>query len=102
MIRDSAFKKNRYTANSYIAALEESLAPYYSPERFFLQDNAKIHVARKTTNWLERHRIWVQEHPPHSPNLNSIEHVWKKIKEILRRDFPGLHLLKKNEGVSMC
>jgi uncharacterized protein Yka (UPF0111/DUF47 family) len=36
--------------------------------------------------------------PPHSPDLNPIEHVWKKIKEILRRDFPGLYLLLDDEA----
>ncbi|SPQ23230.1 9187ef6b-60d4-43ae-921b-b90d4690428a [Thermothielavioides terrestris] len=63
-----------------------------------MMDNAKIHTAAKTKEWLERHGIWVQEHPPHSPDLNPIEHVWKKMKEILRRDFPGLHLLKDTEA----
>lgn len=81
----------------YIWALEEGLRPYYRLGTFFLQDNAKIHVAKKTTEWLERHGVWVLEHPPHSPDLNPIEHVWKKTKEILRRDFHALYLLKNNE-----
>lgn len=55
-------------------------------------------MAGKTKDWLERHGIWVQDHPAHSPDLNPIEHVWKKMKKILRRDYPGLYLLKKNEA----
>ena len=96
MQRDPEARRQGYTANSYIWALEEGLEPYYCPGTFFLQDNARIHVAGKTKEWLESRGIWVLEHPPHSPDLNPIEHVWKKMKDILRTDFPGLHTLKNN------
>jgi transposase len=36
--------------------------------------------------------------PPYSLDLNPIEYVWKKMKEILRRDFPSLYLLKDSEA----
>ncbi|RDW79716.1 hypothetical protein BP6252_04354 [Coleophoma cylindrospora] len=97
MERDEAAARNGYSANSYTWALEEGLLPYYIPGRFFLQDNAKIHVAKHVKAWFEEHGIWVQEHPAHSPDLNPIEHVWKAMKAILRKDYPDLHLLKDNK-----
>jgi len=98
MRRDSTSKRNGYSSKSYIAALEECLLPDYEPGKFFLQDNARIHVSKATKAWFERHGIWVYPHPPHSPDLNPIEHVWKKIKEILHRDFPKLCYLTNNEA----
>jgi len=56
----------------------------------------RIHTAAKTKEWLDAHGVWVLPHPPHSPDLNPIEHVWKKMKDVLHRDFPALHLLKNN------
>ncbi|KAK3503471.1 hypothetical protein B0T13DRAFT_393283, partial [Neurospora crassa] len=32
-------------------------------------------------------------YPPYSLDLNPIEHVWNRIKRMLRKEFPELHLL---------
>ena len=61
-----------------------------------MQDNTRIHIAKVTKEWLESHGIWVAEHPPHSPDLNSIEHVWKAMKSILGKDHWYLKDLKDN------
>ena len=97
MRHDPSSRRQGYTANSYIWALEEGLRPYYQPGVFYLQDNAKLHLASHVKDWFEQHGIWVFEHPAHSPDLNPIEQVWKKMKDILRREFPGLSALKRND-----
>jgi len=96
MERDEDSPKNGYSARSYIKILEEGLLPHYTPGRFFWQDNARIHIAKITEPWLESHGISVAEHPPNSPDLNPIEHIWKAMKSILRSDHRYLKGLKDN------
>ena len=98
MDRDPDAPRGGYSAQSYIWALEEGLCPIYRPGAFFLQDNASIHTARITKEWLEAHGIWVWDHPTHSPDLNPIEHVWAAMKRILSRDFPDLWSLGDNKA----
>ena len=75
MKRDYAFKGQGYTDQSYIKALDEGLLPYYQPGYQSLQDNARVHTPQVTKEYLERHGIWLIDHPPYSPDLNSIEHL---------------------------
>jgi len=97
MRRDPLSKGKGYSSNSYIWALEEGLLPDYHPDCFFQQDNARIHTSRPVKEWMETHGIWVIDHPPKSPDMNPIEHVWKAMKAILRKDYPELATLKDNE-----
>lgn len=50
----------------------------------FMQDNAPIHRARTVMDWFEENNVEVMEWPPYSPDLNPIEHVWRKVKEGLQ------------------
>ena len=99
MERDEDARNNGYSAVSYIKALEadDSLMDNYEPGMAFQQDNAPIHTAIRTRQWFEGHGIWVIEWPPHSPDLNPIEHVWAALKKKLYSLFPDLHDLQKNE-----
>lgn len=42
----------------------------------FQQDNAPVHSARSTKDWLGRRRITVIDWPARSPDLNPIENCW--------------------------
>lgn len=95
--RDEESARHGYTARSYIRALEEGLLPGYDKTRLFQQDNAKIHKAKATMDWMEEHEIDLWDWPPHSPDLNPIEHVWAWMKRYLRRKYPDQSSLGRNE-----
>jgi transposase len=90
MKRDTASPHNGYSAKSYIQALEEGLLRNYQRGDLFQQDNARIHTARITREWLQRHHINVVNFPPYSPDLNPIEHMWWALKRTLHRLHPEM------------
>ena len=88
MERDYTSKGQGYTSQSCIKALDEGLLPYYQPGDRFLQDNARVHTSQATKKYLERHGVWVIDHPPYSPDLNPIEHLWWALKQAMHQIFP--------------
>jgi len=73
--RDFESKKNGYSANSYLALLEELVVPYYTDDLIFMQDNAPIYTAKKVKQWFKERGIQVTDWPPYSPDLNPIKHA---------------------------
>lgn len=53
----------------------------------FLHDNDPKHKSKLVTEYLQENDVNVMDHPPQSPDLNVIEHLWDEI---------GRKLLEKN------
>jgi len=97
MDRDFESKKNGYSARSYIEVLDDQLPTCWEPGLIFMQDNAPIHTANAVKKWFEEMGIPLAEHPPYSPDLNPIEHIWWHLKTHVLRLHPELEGGGKSE-----
>jgi len=74
--------------------LESVLVPELIPGQVVILDNASFHKSIKTIEIIERVGCRVIFLPPYSPDLNSIEKFWAKMKKWVRNrihDFEDLY-----------
>ena len=58
-------------------------------KRTFMQDGARCHTANKVKDYLRRKNLrFIEDWPPHSPDMNPIEHVWAEMDRYVARHFP--------------
>jgi transposase len=98
MDRDFESKKHGYSANSYLEVLENNLPFCWSPGLVFMHDNASIHTAHAVTNWFIDMGIPLADHPPFSPDMNPIEHLWFHLKKQVQLLHPELANMGKGEN----
>ena len=72
-----------YSARSYIDLLKKAIPKVYDSDLLFIQDNAPIHTANATMDWFEQKGINLFKSPLYSLDLNPIEYLWRKLKELV-------------------
>jgi transposase len=87
--------EGRATADTYIELLETHFIPFMNTlkehgitDAIFQQDNAPIHKAHCTMDYLNQQAFQTMEWPPSSPDMNPIEHLWAVLKKELHQRFP--------------
>lgn len=82
---DGAWATNGEIFYSFI---EKSLLPQLNPKNIVIMDNVKFHLQSKIKELIESLGAKIIFLPPYSPDLNSIENMWSKIKNTLRKLAP--------------
>ena len=65
---------------------EQVLLPHLKPNQVVILDNASFHRKSQLQDLLDTVGCHLLPLSPYSPVLNKIEHVWQKIKSIVRKN----------------
>ena len=76
-------------AQKYQQILDNNLWPviarHFPNDRYIFQDdNARVHRARSTKEFIHRNGITIMNWPAQSPDINIIENIWLYIKRKLQ------------------
>lgn len=94
-------------AEYYVNMMAKRLLPFWKYlldidlEPLYMQDGAKVHTAKKSMAWFQEHGIVLYDHPPYSPDLNPIEHIWVHMKRVLHKKYPDIVLMKDSKKVKL-
>lgn len=72
------------TGDVFCAYAEHVLVPSLRPGDIVILDNLASHKNQTALEWIRKAGAEVRFLPPYSPDLNPIEKMWSKIKQILR------------------
>jgi len=93
---------HKFAAESFLCFLRQLLRHRRHHRKMVLiADNARWHRAKALDSWLHEHRdVFTLEFlPPYSPELNSIERVWKLTRRICTHNRYFEHLEELTETV---
>lgn len=73
------------TVERFKRYLETDLLPHLNGNSVLVMNNMKSHHAKVVKNLLDSSGVRYIYLPPYSPDLNSIEKLWSKVKAFLRK-----------------
>ena len=79
---DLVVVQGNFKSQRYVNLLNNNLLPFmqnFGPGLTFQHDNAKLHTALVTANFLAQNNVNVLPWSALSPDMNPIEHIWDEL-----------------------